>query len=71
MPELGLESTQITFICLPHTNMCQNGQNEQIFDPQHAPAGQSCLNWAQKAPRVPPAACHTPTLAKSAKMNHV
>jgi hypothetical protein len=42
-----------------------------MFSLQLAPAGQSCLKWAQKAPRVPPAACHTPTCAKMAKINHV
>ena len=42
-----------------------------IFGPQHAPAGQKCLNWAPKAPRVSPAACHTLTCANMAKINHV
>jgi hypothetical protein len=42
-----------------------------MFGPQHAPAGQTRLNWARKAPRVPPAACHMPTCARMAKMNHV
>jgi hypothetical protein len=62
MPELGSESTQSASSCLPHTNMHQNGQNQSsiMVGPQHAQAGQSCLKRAQKAPRVPPAACHTP-----------
>jgi hypothetical protein len=42
-----------------------------MFGPQHyAPAGQSCLNWAWKAPRKTPAACHTPTCARMAEMNN-
>jgi hypothetical protein len=31
----------------------------------------SCLDWAWKAPRVPPAACHTPTCNRMDEMNHV
>jgi hypothetical protein len=27
MPEMGSERTQSASSCLPHTNMCQNGQN--------------------------------------------
>jgi hypothetical protein len=42
-----------------------------MFGPQHAPAGQSCLNLAQKALRVPPATCHKTTCARMAEINYV
>ena len=42
-----------------------------MFGPQHAPAGQSYLDWAELAVRVPIAACHAPTCTRKAKINHV
>jgi hypothetical protein len=42
-----------------------------MFGPQHAPAGLSCLSGLRmQAPRVPPAASHTPTCARITKVNH-
>jgi hypothetical protein len=61
------ESTQSASSCLPsHTNMYQNGENQSCLAHklQYAPAGQSCLKWAQKAPTVPSAACNTPSYAR-------
>jgi hypothetical protein len=50
------KAPQSTSSFLPHTNMCQHGQN------------QSCL--AQKAPRVPSAVCHTSTCSNMTKINY-
>jgi hypothetical protein len=61
MPEVGSESTQIDSSCLqlPATHQhVPEWPKSIMFGPQHAPATQSCLKWAQNAPRVPPAACH-------------
>jgi hypothetical protein len=59
--------------CLPHTNICQKGQNESCLArsmPQQVSYA-TCLDWARKSPRVPPAASHSQICARMAKLNHV
>ena len=56
MTQQGSESTQSAFSCLPHTIMCKKGQNQSCLAhsmQQHAPAGQSCLNWTQRSRKHP------------------
>jgi hypothetical protein len=47
-------TTQSASSCLPHPTCCAKMAIKSImFGLQHVPLGQSCLNWAWKAPRVP------------------
>jgi hypothetical protein len=55
MPELGSESTLSASSCLPHTNMCQNGQNQSIV-PQAAYHSPTCARIS-KINYVLPTAC--------------
>jgi hypothetical protein len=56
---------------MPGTNIVPEWPTIVMFGPLHVLAAQSCMNLAQKASRVPPAAFQAPTSSKITKMNHV
>jgi hypothetical protein len=70
IPEEGSGSTQSTSSSLSYTTyMYQNNHHESCYE--HSMLVQvSHLNWAQKASRVPSAACKTPTCDRMVTINH-